>query len=869
MFVTRNEYAINGVPPVCARRARGWWQTTIALLAYMLLSSGPALADDPIVIQGTLTDSVTGLPIANAGVLTTAAGSALTASDANGSYFLTVSELSGQSRGILYFQTVGYYVSTVSYDVTASPETLDATLVPGGTVIQGGVGDANSQAGLAGAVVSFRFTCNSGADDYCSLLATGASATADGGGQYSIDSSQLLATGIAGLQISYERASAVRYVDQLDSGLAIPVNNPLPVQRNFNLQLSQTIAFEDVTARSGLNFTGRSFGVSWGDFNGDGWPDAYTGNHKSLGSLWVNNRDGTFTNVYPGSWSNPSTPDKHGAAFADFKNIGQESIMEMSGAGEGTGSSPNVFMVNNGNGTVTNKAVQYGIDLPLMRGRTPLWLDWNNDGLLDLFMSNLSRPDGQAPSGLYLQSGGVFKHQTLAALPPKLNSWYAQSSQLMGDGRRMLIIHSPDGDPVIFQFGTNGTTNLRTALKLPLLANVQDAAIEDFNGDLLPDFYLAMLNPAASDAVLTDRRTLKNAFNVNKTDQGVNFVCACDLTFTLGPPWVVSPTNVYIGATGAHPASNTFLVSASNPATGGMPSYTAGVSLGLYIGYDAPSQTWSVRVSSSGRFAVNVMVNSSGYMTNLVQVKLNPSSLALPDRLFLNTGTGFVDASNQAALTVPTACQSVAAGDFDNDMALDIYLVCRGQATNLPNILLKNDGAGHFTVVPFAGGAEGSTLGRGDAVAVADFDNDGFLDLLVTNGNGEVPYTNGPYQLFHNLGNSNHWLELQLQGVQSNRDAVGARVIVTAGGKSQMREQNGGMHRISQNFQRLHFGLAGNTLVSTITVSWPSGLVQTFNNVAADQILQIIEGQAQASPLILPHSHAAAIPSTAVAPRTQ
>ena len=197
---------------------------------------------------------------------------------------------------------------------------------------------------------------------------------------------------------------------------------------------------------------------------------------------------------------------------------------------------------------------------------------------------------------------------------------------------------------------------------MPLLANVQDVAIEDFNGDLLPDFYLALLNPAASDAVLTDRRTLKNAFNVNKTDQGVNFVCACDLTFTLGPPWVVSPSNVYIGAAGAHPAANTFIVSASNPATGGMASYTAGVSFGLYIGYDAPTQTWSVRASSSGRFAVNVMANSSSYITNLVQIKLNPSSLALPDRLLLNTGKSFVDASNQPALTTPTACQSVAAG---------------------------------------------------------------------------------------------------------------------------------------------------------------------------------------------------------------
>lgn len=822
---------------------QGTWRPALALLAWALLLSSPANADDPIAIQGTLTDRNTHAPIANVQVMTSAAGAPLTTTDGNGSYWLTGSELNGQSAGTLYFRTLGYYVSTVSFDVTAGPETLEATLAPGGAVIQGTVRDANSQAGVAGARLTFRFACNAGDDQQCSIAQDGAAATSVSGGQYSIDSSQLLDTGRAGLQISYESASAVRYVDQVDSGLTIPVTDPLPLQRNFNLKLSQSIAFEDATARSKINFIGRSFGASWGDFDEDGWPDVYTGNHSKLGSLWMNNRDGTFTNVFPDHWTNPSTPDKHGAAFGDFDNDGDQDIMEVSGAGEGTGSSPNLLMVNNG-GVVTNQAVAHGVDLPLGRGRTPLWLDWNSDGMLDMFISNLSRPDGQAPSGLYLQSNGAFKIQTLAALPPKLNSLFAQSSQLLGDGRRMLIIHSSDGYPgPIFAFGASPTVNLRTALKLPLIANVRDVAIEDFNGDLLPDFYLATLDGSAPDAVLTDSRTLKIAFNLTNTERGVNFICACDLTFTLGPSWEITPSKVYIGAGGAHPTSNTFNVSASNSASGGMVPHTPGSGFALYIGYDVVTQTWSVRATKAGRFALNAMVNSTADITNLVLVNINPDTLAIADRLFLNTGKGsFVDASNQPALTAKTACESVAAGDFDNDMDVDVYLVCRGQATNLPNILLENDGTGKFTVVPFAGGAEGSTLGRGDSVSVADYDNDGFLDLFVTNGNGEIPYTNGPYQLFHNLGNSNHWLELSLQGVRSNRDGVGARVIVTAGGKSQMREQNGAVHRISQNSQRLHFGLAGNTVVTSVTVYWPSGAVQTLNGIAADQILKITEG---------------------------
>ena len=167
------------------------------------------------------------------------------------------------------------------------------------------------------------------------------------------------------------------------------------------------IAFEEVTAQSGISFSGRSMGLAWGDYNGDGWPDLYTSNHNALSSLWANNHNGTFTNVFPGKWTNPSTPDTHGAAWGDFNNDGYQDVMNMSGGGSGVGSSPSVFLVSNGD-TLTDEALEVGIQDPTARGRTPLWLDWNNDGLLDLFTANLARPDGQSPSGLWLQSGGRF-----------------------------------------------------------------------------------------------------------------------------------------------------------------------------------------------------------------------------------------------------------------------------------------------------------------------------------------------------------------------------------------------------------------------------------------------------------------------------
>ncbi|MEL6159325.1 MAG: CRTAC1 family protein [Cyanobacteria bacterium J06627_32] len=219
------------------------------------------------------------------------------------------------------------------------------------------------------------------------------------------------------------------------------------------------------------------------------------------------------------------------------------------------------------------------------------------------------------------------------------------------------------------------------------------------------------------------------------------------------------------------------------------------------------------------------------------------------DRLLLNTPQGLVDASANAGINAVNNDQGegVVAADFDNDMDVDIYVV-RGTngSRNLSNILYDNQGDGTFVAVANSGGAVSTNVGIGDNVTTADYDVDGFIDLFVTNGTATA--TNGPQQLFRNRGNSHNWLQLDLEGVTSNRDGVGAQVYVTAGGVTQRRDQTGGVHSNSQNHQRLHFGLAENTRVDLIEVHWPSGAVQRIEAVGVNQVLTITESDTGPGP---------------------
>ncbi|MBK9132728.1 MAG: CRTAC1 family protein [Gammaproteobacteria bacterium] len=644
------------------------------------------------------------------------------------------------------------------------------------------------------------------------------------------------------------------------------------------------IRFEESSLAAGIHFTGPSAGSSWGDFDNDGWPDLWVSNHHGIRpSLYLNLHDGTFANraadilvddaasgfLGPNGKRLPTAPapDFHGAAWADFDGDGDQDLVVVTGGGAGRGASANRLFINE-DGKLTNLAGKYGVDYSLGRGRTPLWLDIDQDGKLDLLLMN--HPRVEAPSAIFLQTSGGFSlaNKVLGFPQPeesflsramnrvrdyavalgykkpgaiKSTDEFAQLADLTGDGHPELIAYMRPGR--IYGMTSTGLRNADGTISLPNVSSVQDAVLEDLNGDGRPDWYLVRSRPWATDVVQTDATHLQgNLANKPGESSTIAFISEGSITVEIHRPWM-DPSDpasanrpmLYLGERQQELPEEALTVSPDDESIGALPP--AGAGEGIFLHYDRAARTWTLRSSIA---SIGYKLASTEPVSSIHTEGFKPSNGRLEDRLLINDGKKFTarkgpDSGN------PAACSSVAAGDFDNDMDIDLYLVCSDPTQNQPNILYENDGKANFTRIEQAGGAAGSERGRGNQVSVADYDRDGFLDLFVTNGLGPPPFADGPHQLFRNLGNDNHWIEIDLAGTTSNRDGIGALLTLETGGKSQTRTQGGGMHSFSQNHSRIHFGLGANSTVDRLTIRWPGGTVQELRNLQADRIVTVTE----------------------------
>ena len=209
--------------------------------------------------------------------------------------------------------------------------------------------------------------------------------------------------------------------------------------------------------------------------------------------------------------------------------------------------------------------------------------------------------------------------------------------------------------------------------------------------------------------------------------------------------------------------------------------------------------------------------------------------------LYENLGNGIFSDKGIASNISMAAAQFVGWSssfvDYDNDGDADIFKT-NGALKHLygqEDQMFQNDGNGKFRDISLELGKyfQRELVGRG--ACLGDYDNDGDNDIFINNLNDHCVF------LRNNMGNQNNWLILKLKGTTSNRDGIGARIKLTAGGKTQYTQKRGTSGYLSQSDPRIHFGLAKNASVDEISITWPSGKVQTIENVKPNQILEIAE----------------------------
>ncbi len=206
--------------------------------------------------------------------------------------------------------------------------------------------------------------------------------------------------------------------------------------------------------------------------------------------------------------------------------------------------------------------------------------------------------------------------------------------------------------------------------------------------------------------------------------------------------------------------------------------------------------------------------------------------------LMMNRGDYFEDCTAPSRLAVVCGQYTGWGGvlfDYDNDGFLDIF-VANGNAHHEfseEDVLMRNDGTGRFIDVAARSGEYFRQKYVGRGATSGDYDNDGDLDLLIVNLN------DSPRLLRNDGGNRRHWLTVSVRGPDGKSDVIGARVSVRAGERTQIRDVIPVTGYLSQADSRAHFGLGEQSRVERLEIRWPGGQTTTLEDVPADQVLTV------------------------------
>jgi hypothetical protein len=494
-------------------------------------------------------------------------------------------------------------------------------------------------------------------------------------------------------------------------------------------------------------------GVAIFDYNGDGRPDIFFTNGANIASLkkdspkyrnrlFRNDGNGVFTDVTDAAGLAGTGYDM-GVAVGDYDNDGFPDMFV-------AGVHHNTLYHNNGNGTFTDVTAKAGLDQrndpqygPLW-SITAVWVDVNNDGLLDLFVVNYLQWTYSAEPFCSFRGAGDY-------CSPKL--YKGQPSQL--------FLNKGDGtfQDVSKQWGIREH-----------VGKGMGVGMADYDLDGRPDLFVT--NDASYNTLF---HNLGDKFEEVAFETGVAL-----------------------------------------PEDGG---FISGMGLDFRD------------------------FNNDGY-PDIVFVALNNQTFPL----FQNTGKGdFREVTTQSGMREPSRQMSgfgVALYDFDNDGWKDLF-VSRGhvESISMPsqpidqyNSVFRNLGpSGKWAALTEEAGLTAAPAARHRGCAFGDLDGDGRVDVVVTALGADA-------EIWMNRSEkSGHWLDVALRGTKSNRDGIGARLKLVAKGGTQYNHMTTSVGYASSSDGPVHFGLGADGRAESITIYWPSGAIQTLENVSGDQVLKVTE----------------------------
>jgi len=501
-----------------------------------------------------------------------------------------------------------------------------------------------------------------------------------------------------------------------------------------------------------------------------------------------------------------------------------------------------------------------------VNGSGACWFDYDNDGYMDLYLVNgatLAELQGKKPVQLHRNylfrnnRNGTFTDVTDAAHVPGSGWGFGcVAADYDNDGNSDLFIAN-FGPNILYRNNGNGTFTNATERAGLGGGNIwhAGAAFGDYDGDGYVDIYVSgyldfdIYNPELKTCEYRGvtvhacgpmgYRGAPDALYHNNGDGTFT-----DVTRKAG----VVDKNLYFGFTvifddfDGDGKPDIFVANDSNPNyfyrnKGDGTFEEIGIQAGLAMNADGKE------MSSMG-VAVGDYDND-GRMDLFVTTFANDNYV-----LFHNQGGGFFeDQSYQSGIAEPTIPHLGWATfflDYDNDGLKDLFAANGhvypevdgkiAESYRQPLQLFRNTGKGKFAEVSRDSGFTGMPWRSARGGAYCDYDNDGDIDILVSN------IDDRPQLLENAGGNRQHWLELKLIGTSSNRDAIGAQVKIEASGLVQYDHVRAGGSFLSGNDPRLHFGLGERSSVDRIEIRWPSGKIERLPGINSNQIVTVKEG---------------------------